>query len=166
MGLFKDCGCGCGGAKARDKFVISVISALLFFIIANPGTFIIVRKIFGQWVSSPNGCPSIAGLALHAIVFFFIVWGMMHIRKEGFEAEAEAEPEAEAEAEAEVEDEGEDEEYMSEISFAPAPEGVSKLNLGSIDISADEQSLPAPSKKAGKYTSCKCSDGDEIMIMR
>ena len=58
------------------------------------------------------------------------------------------------------------EEYMSEISFAPAPEGVSKLNLGSIDISADEQSLPAPSKKAGKYTSCKCSDGEQIMIMR
>ena len=36
MGLFKDCGCGCNGKKQQDKLVISIISALTFFVIANP----------------------------------------------------------------------------------------------------------------------------------
>ena len=27
MGIFKDCGCGCNGGKAREKFLISMMSA-------------------------------------------------------------------------------------------------------------------------------------------
>lgn len=186
MGLFKDCGCGCGGSKARDKFVISVISALLFFIVANPSTFIIMRGILGGWVSSPNGCPSIAGLALHTVVFLLIVWGMMQIQKEGFAGEGESGEEIEisdeelkkieAELDAEEDDDDDDEvpsmaemptaePYMSEISFAPSPK---KSTLGSLDLGIDEQAAPIVSskKKSGKYTSCKCTDGNEIMIMR
>ena len=37
LGLFKDCGCGCGGQKQEDKLVISIISGMTFFIVANPG---------------------------------------------------------------------------------------------------------------------------------
>jgi hypothetical protein len=191
MGLFKDCGCGCGGSKARDKFVISVISALLFFIVANPSTFIIMRRILGAWVSSPNGCPSIAGLALHTVVFLLIVWGMMQIQKEGFAGEGESDEEIEIsdeelkKIEAELdkdedEDEDEDEEvppmaemptaepYMSEISFAPSPKNGKKSTLGSLDLGMDAQAAPIVStkKKSGKYTSCKCADGNEIMLMR
>jgi len=187
MGLFKDCGCGCGGSKARDKFVISIISALLFFIVANPNTFIIVRRILGGWVSSPNGCPSIAGLVLHTAVFFLIVWGMMQIQKEGFAGEGESDKEIEISdeelkrIEAELDDDDEDDEddeeempsmaemptaepYMSEISFAPSPKNQ---KLGSLDLGMDMDAAPltAP-KKSGKYTSCKCSDGNEIMLMR
>ena len=118
MGLFKDCGCGCGGAKARSKFIISIISALIFFIVANPSTFIIMRQILGSWVSGPNGCPTIMGLVMHTFVFFLIVWGMMHIQKEGFSGQEEA-----SEDEDEDEDDYEDdyETYMSEIAFAPSP---------------------------------------------
>lgn len=185
MGLFKDCGCGCGGSKARDKFVISVISALLFFIVANPSTFIIMRRILGGWVSSPNGCPSIAGLTLHTVVFLLIVWGMMQIQKEGFAGEGESDKEVkisdeelkkiEAELD-EDEDEDEDEKippmaemptaepYMSEISFAPSPKAG---KLGSLDLGMDAQAAPiSMKKKSGKYTSCKCADGNEIMLMR
>ena len=191
MGFFKDCGCGCGGSKARDKFVISVISALIFFIVANPSTFIIMRRILGAWVSSPNGCPSIAGLTLHTIVFLLIVWGMMQIQKEGFAGEGEPATEIEIsdeelkqiEAELDVdEDEDEDEPeemmppmvdmptaepYMSEISFAPSPKSA---KLGSLDLGMDAQTaplkMPSSAKKSGKYTSCKCADGNEIMLMR
>jgi len=187
MGLFKDCGCGCGGSKARDKFVISVISALLFFIVANPSTFIIMRRILGAWVSSPNGCPSIAGLTLHTVVFLLVVWGMMQIKKEGFAGEGESGEEIEIseeelkKIEAELEkDEDEDEEippmaemptaepYMSEISFAPSPKNGKKSTLGSLDLGMDAQAAPIVSskKKNGKYTSCKCADGNEIMLMR
>ena len=190
MGLFKDCGCGCDGAKARNKFVISIISALLFFIVANPSTFIIVRRILGGWIASPNGCPTIAGLGVHTLVFFLIVWGMMHIQKEGYSSEDQTGPsqmvseeeiariEAELDADEEEEDEQEEipamkdmptaEPYMSEISFAPSP-SPNKTVLGSLDLGMDVGVAPITTptaKKSGKYTSCKCSDGNELMLMR
>jgi len=120
----------------------------------------------------------------------------MQIQKEGFAGEGEsgeeieisdeelkkieAEVKAEAEAEDKDKDEDEDEEmppmakmptaepYMSEISFAPSPKNGKKSMLGSLDLSMDAQAAPIVSdkKKSGKYTSCKCADGNEIMLMR
>lgn len=81
MGIFKDCGCGCNGRKQEEKFTISVISGLTFFIVANPEMFRIVRQILGEWVATPNGCPSTMGLLVHMVVFIIIVWGMMNIKK-------------------------------------------------------------------------------------
>jgi len=83
MGLFKDCGCGCGGRKQEEKLIISVISGLTFFIVANPETFRLVRTILGSWISTPTGCPSTLGLLVHTLVFILVVWGMMNIKKEG-----------------------------------------------------------------------------------
>ena len=82
MGLFKDCGCGCNGKKQEEKFIISIISALTFFVVANPMTFRFVRGILGSRIASPNGCQTTFGLVVHDIVFMFIVWGMMNIKKE------------------------------------------------------------------------------------
>tara|TARA_B100001142_G_C13804107_1_gene450039 strand:- start:52 stop:543 length:492 start_codon:yes stop_codon:yes gene_type:complete len=84
MGLFKDCGCGCDGKKQEQKFLISIMSALVFFVVANPETFRVMRKVFGSWVSSPTGCPSTGGLALHTIVFMLVIWGMMNIKREEY----------------------------------------------------------------------------------
>ena len=83
MGLFKDCGCGCGGRKQEEKLIISIISGLTFFIIANPETFRLVRALLGSWISTPTGCPSTLGLLVHTLVFILVVWGMMNIKKEG-----------------------------------------------------------------------------------
>ena len=77
---FKDCGCGCGGSIAYEKFMISLLSAVIFYIVAHPGTFKFVRSIIGDWVSSAAGCPSASGLILHSVVFMFIVWGLMYIK--------------------------------------------------------------------------------------
>ena len=177
MGFFKDCGCGCNGQKQQEKFVISLISALIFFVIASPETFIIVRKIFGSWVSSPNGCPTLGGLTLHTIVFMLIIWGLMNIRKESRKEEYEGEEEDEYEEEEEEEEEEElppmsemptAEPYMSEIDFAPSPPSK---KLASLDLMSDADT-PAPvmkrekKGKSGKYTSCSCSDGKDIMIMK
>lgn len=82
--LFNDCGCGCKGKKQEQKFLISIMSALVFFIIANPDTFRITRRIFGKWISSPTGCPTGKGLMFHTLVFLLVVWGMMNIKREGF----------------------------------------------------------------------------------
>ena len=82
--LFNDCGCGCKGKKQEQKFLISIMSALVFFIIANPDTFRITRRIFGKWISSPTGCPTGKGLMFHTLVFLLVVWGMMNIKREVF----------------------------------------------------------------------------------
>ena len=83
MGLFKDCGCGCNGKKQEEKFIISVISGLTFFIVANPETFRLVRRVLGSWIATPTGCPSTLGLLVHTLIFILVVWGMMNIKKEG-----------------------------------------------------------------------------------
>ena len=82
MGLFKDCGCGCNGQKQQEKFVTSLISGLTFFIIANPETFRLVRRVLGPRIATPNGCPSTMGLLVHTLVFILVVWAMMNVKKE------------------------------------------------------------------------------------
>ena len=82
MGLFKDCGCGCNGQKQQEKFIISLISGLTFFIVANPETFRLVRRVLGPRIATPNGCPSTLGLLVHSLVFILVVWAMMNIKKD------------------------------------------------------------------------------------
>lgn len=47
----------------------ALVYLVLFFLIANPSTFKLVRKALGAWVASPEGLPTSAGLLLHAIVY-------------------------------------------------------------------------------------------------
>jgi hypothetical protein len=82
MGLFKDCGCGCNGRKQQEKFITSLISGLTFFIIANPETFRLVRRVLGPGIATPTGCPSTMGLLVHSAVFILVVWGMMNVKKD------------------------------------------------------------------------------------
>ena len=78
MGMFKDCGCGCGGKKQEKKFMISLMSAALFFIVANPQTFLVVRELLGDGIANAAGCPSTTGLLVHALVFLLITWALMN----------------------------------------------------------------------------------------
>jgi hypothetical protein len=87
--IFKDCGCGCKGSKQKEKFTASLMSALLFFIVANPETFTIVRRVLGTWVASPTGAPTVLGLILHSFVFMLIVWALMNIKRENAEGSPE-----------------------------------------------------------------------------
>lgn len=76
-----DCGCGCGGLKKSDalKAKYSFQSALLFFLIANPATFKLMKRLLGGWVASDTGCPSGAGLLLHSLVFGLVVFLLMKV---------------------------------------------------------------------------------------
>ena len=76
--MFKDCGCGCGGKKQEKKFMISLMSAALFFIVANPQTFLVVRELLGDGIANAAGCPSTIGLLVHTLVFFLITWALMN----------------------------------------------------------------------------------------
>ena len=68
------------GLKAK----YSLYSAFAFFILANPVTFILVEKILGGIIriAGPSGCPTAAGLFLHSVVFFGVVYGLMSLPKD------------------------------------------------------------------------------------
>jgi len=80
MGFFKDCGCGCNGARQQKKFMISVMSALVFFLISSPELYKLTTSTLGKWVAV-NGCPTTLGLVLHSIVFLLVTWGLMNINE-------------------------------------------------------------------------------------
>lgn len=82
MGLFKDCGCGCNGRKQQGKLMTAVITGLIFFAIANPETFRVIRRLLGPRIATPTGCPSTLGLFVHTIVFILIIWAMMNLKQE------------------------------------------------------------------------------------
>lgn len=64
-----------------DKWKYSIISGLIFFIIANPLTYkfmnLFLKKIIK--VTNKNGSPSFYGLMLHTIVYVIIIRGTMDL---------------------------------------------------------------------------------------
>jgi len=180
MGFFKDCGCGCGGAKAQQKFLISVMSALVFFVISNPDTYRLTRTIFGKWVSGPTGCPSLRGLVLHTVVFVLITWGMMNIKKEGYSVEegvdmvgpspemteGEEEMEMEMEAPPAMVDVPEPLPGFSEPQYDMFDSGAQYASLDVAGGEVDEPvTLPVTIGKS-ESTTCSCDDGSSLTISR
>jgi hypothetical protein len=152
MGLFKDCGCGCNGKKQEAKFILSIISALVFFIVANPETFKLVRRLVGSWVATPTGCPSMMGLLLHAVVFMLVVWGMMNIRKEAMEGE-DAPPTAPA-----------PESMPAPVPVPVTPPVVQEQPNKMSQVLGMDMDM-ADALESGTYKTCGCSDGSRVVIM-
>ena len=69
----------CKFSKKTSQVSISLMSALLFFIVANPQTFKFTTKIFGEKIASSAGCPTLSGLLLHSLVFLLLTWCLMNI---------------------------------------------------------------------------------------
>jgi hypothetical protein len=169
MGFFKDCGCGCGGAKAQQKFLISLMSALVFFIISNPDTYRLTRAIFGRWVAGPTGCPSMRGLLLHTVVFVLITWAMMNIKKEGYAVAEDTvalapSPEKVVEAPPPMAEVPEPLPGFSEPQYDMFDSGA---QLASLDVFGGEIDTPAAIiKEASSDVSCQCSDGSAVTISK
>ncbi len=158
-----DCKCE---KSQRDKLMISIISALVFFIVANPETFKLVRRLLGSWVATPTGCPSMTGLVLHAVVFMLVVWGMMNIKREKMEGEEVMEEEMMVEEPPtapmpEPEPEPEPEPPVPEPVMEPVvqepPTMMSKVLGMDMDM--------ADAMESGTYKTCGCSDGSRVVIM-
>ena len=66
-----------GWLKAKYSF----ISALVFFIVANPELYKFTEALFGgiTQIAMPAGAATPAGLLLHTVVFFFAMWGLMMV---------------------------------------------------------------------------------------
>jgi hypothetical protein len=62
------------------KAKYSFISALLFFIVANPELYKMTQFVFGPlFTVADKGCPTIYGLLLHTVVFFGGMLALMTI---------------------------------------------------------------------------------------
>jgi hypothetical protein len=63
------------------KAKYSFISALVFFIVANPETYKVTQAVFGSFVevAHPMGAATPIGLLLHTVVFFLAMLGLMMI---------------------------------------------------------------------------------------
>jgi len=61
------------------KAKYSFISALIFYIVANPETYKLTQWLFGSvfQVAYPMGAATSMGLLLHMAVFFIVMWGLM-----------------------------------------------------------------------------------------
>jgi len=55
----------------------TVIPFVAYLIVANPATYKAVRGIAGGWVANAEGLPTLAGLALHALVLILLVTAIM-----------------------------------------------------------------------------------------
>ena len=51
----------------------TMIPFVAYLIVANPATYKAVRGVAGGWVASAEGLPTMAGLALHALVLVLLV---------------------------------------------------------------------------------------------
>lgn len=51
----------------------TMIPFVAYLIVANPATYKAVRGVAGGWVASAEGLPTMAGLALHAVVLVLLV---------------------------------------------------------------------------------------------
>jgi hypothetical protein len=63
--------------KAKYAF----ISALIFFIVANPETYKFTQTLLGGLfeVAHPMGAATPNGLLLHTVLFFLAMWGLMMV---------------------------------------------------------------------------------------
>jgi len=49
-----------------------LIYMVLFFLVASPATFKLMRKFLGGWVASAEGIPHAPGLLLHSAVYVLL----------------------------------------------------------------------------------------------
>jgi len=63
---------------AATKAWISVLSALIFLIVASPFMYKLTSSVFGSAIAV-RGYPTLMGLFLHAVVFGLVIFGTMFI---------------------------------------------------------------------------------------
>lgn len=99
-----------------------LIFMVVFFLVANPATFKIMRGLLGGWVASADGLAKPAGLVLHAAVFvalaIFLPRALMRVS--GYADDEEY-------AEDEKEEYAEDEEYRDLVAEADKADAQARI---------------------------------------
>lgn len=65
-----------------DKWRFTLYTTVLLLILFNPWMYVFVNKLVGSLIGSianRDGCPTILGFIVHAIVFTVLLRGMMNM---------------------------------------------------------------------------------------
>lgn len=65
---------------SQDKWIVSIISALIALLVFSPFLYTVMNgltKMLGVTIASKTGCPNLAGLLLHSIIFMLIIRALM-----------------------------------------------------------------------------------------
>ena len=69
------------GLSNYNKWKYTLITTFIFLVVTNPVTYVFVNSTIGKFLRIPisdnRGCPTIAGLLVHAIVFTLILRAVM-----------------------------------------------------------------------------------------
>ena len=64
------------------RFFYSVQAALLFLIISSPILYTFVQRVVGRFFTvAIKGCPTVAGLVLHSVVFALVTYLFMVLQE-------------------------------------------------------------------------------------
>ena len=153
-------------ASQQKKILISLMSALVFFVVANPETFRFMRRYVGSWVASATGCPTHKGLFLHTVVFMLVVYALMYDRSE------KADPVDPIDKAVERVNDMAVPEPMK-VNDSPRPMKPTAMQQKMIETASTPQPDMSkvlgnedPGLKSGRYAECSCSDGTEFMMLK
>ena len=64
---------------SADKWKYTLYTTIIFLLVANPYTYKLVQTLLGRFVkiADKNGCPSLIGFLVHALVFTLILRAIM-----------------------------------------------------------------------------------------
>ena len=67
-------------SKNGDKWRYTLYTTFVFLLVVNPLTYKLTNQLFSKLfgkIASSNGCPTMGGILLHAIVFTLVLRYMM-----------------------------------------------------------------------------------------
>lgn len=68
--------------SAGLKLKFSIYGTLLFYLVASPTFFSVIDYVAGNHLSNENGCPSVAGVVVSAILYLLGLLGLMYLPPE------------------------------------------------------------------------------------
>jgi len=73
---------GSSNLENAQKWKYTLITTVIFILIANPYTYMLVDKLLGSFIKIANikGCPTTVGFVVHTIVFTLILRYIMELR--------------------------------------------------------------------------------------
>ena len=164
---------------SRKKFLTSAVAGLLFFIVANPETFMIVRKFLGNWIANQYGTPTMYGLLFHAFVFMIITWAMMNIGGTRENADGDEEPSGPppppvsgSEPVPNTTDLPPVMDMEQPIANTPAietsPKSIEPVDNGTMSYMNNLFGGPPSAPLTGSgtnWTQCECKNGTQVMVL-
>ena len=67
--------------SSQEKWKYTLYTTVLFLIVIYPMTYKLVQAILGRFIkiAAPDGCPTMAGILVHAVVFTLLLRYMMDL---------------------------------------------------------------------------------------